>query len=196
LSRRRADAGGEGASAGSPKSWASIVDAAGGLPPGPAAPTGSPPMLCLPSSLDMLLVLLAPAFTRPSFRTFRALLVGQLSQTGLRTVTGMLVGARPVGGLASRARASLLQRGALVGGRAGVADGRAGRRAALRPPARRCWSPSMTRCCTAWDARSTGRSGLTTRPPIATAPPSRGEPAFRAGTRDASDGQACLPRHQ
>ncbi len=51
-------------------------------------------MLCLPSSLEGLLVLLAPCFTRPSFRTFRALVVGQVSQTGLRTVTGMLVGAR------------------------------------------------------------------------------------------------------
>jgi SRSO17 transposase len=51
-------------------------------------------MLCLPSSLEGLLVLLAPCFTRPTFRTFRALVVGQISQTGLRTVTGMLVGAR------------------------------------------------------------------------------------------------------
>jgi len=51
-------------------------------------------MLCLPVSLEGLLVLLAPCFTRPGFWTFRALLVGQVSQTGLRTVTGMLVGAR------------------------------------------------------------------------------------------------------
>ena len=51
-------------------------------------------MLCLPFSLDELLVLFMPAFTHRSFRTFRALLVGQLSQTGLRTVCGMLVGAR------------------------------------------------------------------------------------------------------
>ena len=51
-------------------------------------------MLCLPSSLNELLLLLAPCFTRPTFQTFRALLVGQISQTGLRTVTGMLVGAR------------------------------------------------------------------------------------------------------
>jgi DDE superfamily endonuclease len=51
-------------------------------------------MLCLPSSLDALLILFAPCFTRPSFQTFRALLVGQISQTGLRTVCGMLVGAR------------------------------------------------------------------------------------------------------
>lgn len=54
-------------------------------------------MLCLPASLDALLVLLAPCFTRPTFRTFRALVVGQISQTGLRTVTGMLVGARLAG---------------------------------------------------------------------------------------------------
>ena len=51
-------------------------------------------MLCVPSSLEGLLVLLAPCFTRPTFRTFRAMVVGQISQTGLRTVTGMLVGAR------------------------------------------------------------------------------------------------------
>jgi hypothetical protein len=51
-------------------------------------------MLCLPSSLNELLLLLAPCFTAPTFQTFRALVVGQVSQTGLRTVTGMLVGAR------------------------------------------------------------------------------------------------------
>ncbi len=51
-------------------------------------------MLCLPVSLEGLLVLLAPCFTQPTFRTFRALVAGQVSQTGLRTVTGMLVGAR------------------------------------------------------------------------------------------------------
>lgn len=51
-------------------------------------------MLCLPSSLNGLLVLFKTAFTQPTYRTFRALLIGQLSQTGLRTVCGMLVGAR------------------------------------------------------------------------------------------------------
>jgi SRSO17 transposase len=51
-------------------------------------------MLCLPSSLSELLVLLAPCFTGPTFQTFRALVVGQVSQTGVRTVTGMLVGCR------------------------------------------------------------------------------------------------------
>jgi DDE superfamily endonuclease len=51
-------------------------------------------MLCLPSSLEELLLLLAPCFTRPTFRTFRALVAGQISQTGLRTVTGMFTGAR------------------------------------------------------------------------------------------------------
>jgi SRSO17 transposase len=51
-------------------------------------------MLCLPVSLDELLILFAPCFTRPSYATFRALVVGQVSQTGLRTVCGMLVGAR------------------------------------------------------------------------------------------------------
>jgi DDE superfamily endonuclease len=48
----------------------------------------------LPSSLNELLVLFAGCFTRPTFETFSALVVGQVSQTGLRTVTGMLVGSR------------------------------------------------------------------------------------------------------
>jgi len=51
-------------------------------------------MPCVPSSLDALLVLFASCFTAPSFVSFRALVVGQVSQTGLRTVTGMLVGSR------------------------------------------------------------------------------------------------------
>jgi DDE superfamily endonuclease len=51
-------------------------------------------MLCLPSSLNELLLLFAPCFTKPTFQTFRALVVGQISQTRLRCVTGMLIGAR------------------------------------------------------------------------------------------------------
>jgi SRSO17 transposase len=51
-------------------------------------------MPCVPSSLDALLVLVGSCFTGPSFQTFRALVVGQVSQTGSRTVTGMLVGSR------------------------------------------------------------------------------------------------------
>ncbi len=51
-------------------------------------------MLCLPVSLNELLLLFAPCFSRPTYQTFRALVGGQISQTGLRTVTGMLVGAR------------------------------------------------------------------------------------------------------
>ena len=51
-------------------------------------------MLCLPSSLNELLLLFAPCFTKPTFQTFRALVVGQISQTRLRCVTGMLLGAR------------------------------------------------------------------------------------------------------
>ena len=51
-------------------------------------------MLCLPVSLEELLLLFAGCFSRPTYRTFCALVVGQISQTGLRTVTGMLVGAR------------------------------------------------------------------------------------------------------
>ena len=51
-------------------------------------------MLCLPFSLDELLLLFAPCFTKPTFHTFRALVVGQIAQTRLRCVTGMLLGAR------------------------------------------------------------------------------------------------------
>jgi hypothetical protein len=51
-------------------------------------------MLCVPSSLNELLLLFAPCFSRPTFETFCALVVGQVSQTRLRCVTGMLVGAR------------------------------------------------------------------------------------------------------
>lgn len=51
-------------------------------------------MLCVPSSLNELLLLFRPCFTQPSFRTFTALVVGQISQTRLRCVTGMLLGAR------------------------------------------------------------------------------------------------------
>lgn len=51
-------------------------------------------LLHLPASLDELLVLLSGAFSRPTYQTFRAMVVGQISQTGLRTVTGMLVGSR------------------------------------------------------------------------------------------------------
>ena len=62
-------------------------------------------MLCLPVSLDELLVLFVDCFSRPTFRTFRALFAGQVSQTGLRTVTGMLVGAR-LSGVWHHARAN------------------------------------------------------------------------------------------
>jgi len=51
-------------------------------------------LLHVPVSLDGLLSLLAPCFTQPTFQTFRALLVGQVGQTGRRTVCGMLIGAR------------------------------------------------------------------------------------------------------
>lgn len=54
-------------------------------------------LLHVPASLDELLSLLASCFTQPTFQSFRALVVGQVSQTGLRTVTGMLVGARLAG---------------------------------------------------------------------------------------------------
>jgi hypothetical protein len=61
-------------------------------------------LLHVPVSLDGLLSLLAPCFTQPTFQTFRALFVGQVSQTGRRTVCGMLVGAR-LSGVWEHARA-------------------------------------------------------------------------------------------
>ncbi len=51
-------------------------------------------LLHAPASLDELLLLFAPCFTKPTFQTFRALVLGQVSQTRLRCVTGMLTGAR------------------------------------------------------------------------------------------------------
>jgi hypothetical protein len=51
-------------------------------------------MLCVPSSLNELLILFAPCFARPTFEVFRAMVVGQIAQTRLRCVTGMLIGAR------------------------------------------------------------------------------------------------------
>lgn len=53
--------------------------------------------LHIPASLHGLLSLFADCFTKPTFQTFRVLVVGQISQTGSRTVTGMLVGARMSG---------------------------------------------------------------------------------------------------
>jgi hypothetical protein len=61
-------------------------------------------LLHVPASLDGLLSLFSSCFTQPTFQTFRALVVGQISQTGLRTVTGMLVGAR-LSGIWHHARA-------------------------------------------------------------------------------------------
>jgi len=54
-------------------------------------------LLHVPVSLDGLLSLFAGCFTQPSFQTFRAMVVGQVGQTGRRTVCGMLVGARLAG---------------------------------------------------------------------------------------------------
>ena len=55
------------------------------------------PMPSLPRSLADLLIVFRPCFTAPTFATFRAMVTGFLAQPGLRTVTGMLVGARLAG---------------------------------------------------------------------------------------------------
>jgi DDE superfamily endonuclease len=51
------------------------------------------PTPSLPRSLADLLIVFGPCFTAPTFATFRAMVAGFLTQPGLRTVTGMLVGA-------------------------------------------------------------------------------------------------------
>ncbi len=51
------------------------------------------PSLTLPPSLMGMLVVFRPCFTAPTFRTFCALGAGLLTQTGRRTVCGMLTGA-------------------------------------------------------------------------------------------------------
>jgi hypothetical protein len=55
-------------------------------------PTGS-----LPDTLTTLLATFVPCFRVPTFRIFQTLVAGFLTQPGLRTVTGMLVGARLAG---------------------------------------------------------------------------------------------------
>jgi hypothetical protein len=60
----------------------------------------------LPCSLADLLIVFRPCFTAPTFATFRAMVSGFLAQPGLRTVTGMLVGA----GLAGRRHHDLAYR--------------------------------------------------------------------------------------
>jgi DDE superfamily endonuclease len=47
----------------------------------------------LPASLMVLLAVLRPCFTGPSFATFASLVAGLIAQPGRRTVTGMLTGA-------------------------------------------------------------------------------------------------------
>lgn len=55
------------------------------------------PTPSLPRSLVDLLAAFGPCFTAPTMRTFQALVAGFVAQPGLRTVTGMLVGARLAG---------------------------------------------------------------------------------------------------
>ncbi len=55
------------------------------------------PAWSLPRSLADLLACFRPCFTAPTFQTFAALVGGFLAQPGLRTVTGMLTGARLAG---------------------------------------------------------------------------------------------------
>jgi hypothetical protein len=51
----------------------------------------------VPGSLELVLSLLSPCFTRPGFVTFRALVVGFIGRVGEHTVTGMWQAARLAG---------------------------------------------------------------------------------------------------
>jgi hypothetical protein len=64
------------------------------------------PTPSLPRSLADLLTVFRPCFTAPTFATFGAMVTGFWAQPGLRTVTGMLVGA----GLAGRRHHDLAYR--------------------------------------------------------------------------------------
>jgi hypothetical protein len=55
------------------------------------------PTPSLPRSIANLLIDFRPCFTQPTFVTFCAMVGGFLAQPGLRTVTGMLHGARLAG---------------------------------------------------------------------------------------------------
>jgi DDE superfamily endonuclease len=55
------------------------------------------PTWSVPRSLADLLAVFRPCFSAPTFRTFAALVAGLVAQPGLRTVTGMLAGARLAG---------------------------------------------------------------------------------------------------
>jgi hypothetical protein len=136
------------------------------------------PTMPLPQTLMSVLAAFAPCFTVRTFATFQALVVGFLAQPGARTVTGMLTGA----GLAGRrhhdlayrffasARWSADQVGLVV---AGLAVG-------CCLPMRRCWSRSMTPCCAAAVASSTGPRGTTTAQDLA-GTARRGATVGRAG---------------
>jgi hypothetical protein len=55
------------------------------------------PTPSLPRSLADLLAGARPCFTAPTFRVFQAMVCGLIAQPGLRTITGMLAGARLAG---------------------------------------------------------------------------------------------------
>jgi hypothetical protein len=55
------------------------------------------PSWSVPRSLADLLAVVGPCFTAPTFRVFQAMVCGLIAQPGLRTITGMLAGARLAG---------------------------------------------------------------------------------------------------
>jgi hypothetical protein len=55
------------------------------------------PTWSVPRSLADLLAGVRPCFTAPTFPVFQAMVCGLVAQPGLRTITGMLVGARLAG---------------------------------------------------------------------------------------------------
>ncbi len=134
------------------------------------------PMPSLPRSLADLLIVFRPCFTASTFATFRAMVTGFLAQPGLRTVTGMLVGAR----LAGRRHHDLAYRffatARWSADQLGLVLLELITQTLVPAGARSCW-PSMTPCGTAPAARSMAPPGTTT----ATAPAVTGPPGATAG---------------
>ena len=87
----------------------------------------------VPGSLAELVSLFAGCFTQPTFRTFRALLVGFIARVGEHTITGCLVAGGVAGDWHHSRRAPLLLPRAVVAGPARAGAAGSDRRAPDRP---------------------------------------------------------------
>jgi hypothetical protein len=135
----------------------------------------------LPDTLATLLAAFTPCFTGRTLPTFQALVAGFLTQPGLRTVTGMLVGAGlPDAATTTWPTASLPPPAGRLTSSAWSCWTSSPRRWS-QPASRSCW-PSTTPCGTGLAARSTARPGIMT----ATAPHGTGPPGATAGWWSAS----------